>query len=75
MNNSPMVGRTIFDVTTVQVVMRFKDGNGFIQPLTGFAGALVLNMLGFYINPETGELSHYTDRELMDIQKELGGGT
>ena len=60
-----MKGRSIEEVSNVQVVISFEDEKGFIVPLTGFQGALLLELLEMKINSETGELTHATDEELV----------
>lgn len=59
--------RRMVDITTLNVVVGFKDGGGFIVPLTDLQGAFVLRALGFSIDSETGEPLHYTDDEMVEI--------
>ena len=62
-----MKGRKIEDVEAVQVVIAFADKNGYVVPLTGLQGAVLLKTFGFKINEETGELTHYTDNEISEV--------
>ena len=58
-------GRKIQDASDVQVVIAFEDGTGYTVPLTGFQGALFLELFGFSVD-ENGEVKHLTDKELCE---------
>lgn len=59
------------DLANVQVVLTFLDKSGFVVPLTPLQGAFLVRMLGFAINQETGELTHYTDLDLNKLYQLL----
>ena len=61
MSEINMKGRKISDVKAVQVVIAFEDKNGYVVPLTGLQGAVLLKTFGFEIDEKTGELTHYND--------------
>ena len=55
------------ELANVQVVLTFLDKSGFVVPLTPLQGAFLVRMLGFSINPDTGNLTHYTDLDLNNL--------
>ena len=57
----------LLDITTVQVVINFKDKSGYIVPLSDLQGAFLLHTLGFKINEETKKVTHYTDKEMNEV--------
>ena len=59
--------KKLSDLDSVKVVLVFSDGGGFVVPLSTLQGAFLVRMMGFTINNETGELSHYTDLDLNNI--------
>ena len=65
-DNSVPVKRLI-DLAGINVVLAFKDKSGFVVPLTDLQGAFLIRMLGFKIDSETNELTHYTDDEMRKI--------
>lgn len=71
MSEINMKGRKINEVEAVQVVIAFPDKNGYVVPLTGLQGAVLLKTFGFAIDEETGELTHFDDER---IKKEFGIG-
>lgn len=58
-------GRTIKDISDVQVVITYPDKAGYAVPLTAFQGALFLELFGFTVDSE-GEINHLTDKELCE---------
>ena len=62
-----LAGKTIFNVSSVQVSLRFDDGMGVVLPLTPYQGAKVVELLGIAIDEKTGDISHYTDKKLDEI--------
>lgn len=58
-------GRSIKDVSDVQVVITFPDKAGYAVPLTGLQGALFLELFGFTVG-EDGNIKHLTDKELCE---------
>ena len=59
-NNKP---KQMSDLASVKVVLVFNDNSGFVVPLSSIQGAFLVRSLGFTIDSNTGELSHYTDRK------------
>ena len=55
------------ELANVQVVLTFLDKSGFVVPLTPLQGAFLVRMLGFSINHDTGNLTHYTDLDLNNL--------
>ena len=55
------------ELANVQVVLTFLDKSGFVVPLTPLQGAFLVRMLGFSINPDTGNLTNYTDLDLNNL--------
>lgn len=66
-----LVGKSVFNVSSVQVTLRFDDGMGVMLPLTPYQGAKVIELLGIVIDEKTGDISHYTDKKLDEI---INGG-
>ena len=61
----------LLDISTVQVILTFKDKSGYLVPLSDLQGAFLLHTLGFKINEETNEVTHYTDKEMNEIYELL----
>ena len=66
-----LAGKTIFNVSSVQVSLRFDDGMGVVLPLTPYQGAKVVELLGIAIDEKTGDISHSTDKKLDEV---INGG-
>ena len=62
-----LVGKTVLNVSSMQVSLRFDDGMGVIIPLTPYQSAKVIELLGIEIDAKTGDVSHYTDKKLDEI--------
>ena len=61
------VKRKMIDLATVNVVLKFRDGGGFIVPLTDLQGAFLARMMGFRLTEEGTNIDHYTDKQLNEI--------
>ena len=59
--------KRLIDLSNVHIMLTFNDNSGFVVPLTDLQGAFVVRALGFRIDAETGELSHYTDKEMDEL--------
>ena len=59
--------KQIEDITAMQLIVAFDDESGQILPLTPYQAALLVRVLGMRVNQKTGEIEHFTDRELNDI--------
>ena len=61
------VKRKMIDLATVNVVLKFRDGGGFVVPLTDLQGAFLARMMGFRLTEEGTNIDHYTDKQLNEI--------
>ena len=61
------VKRKMIDLATVNVVLKFRDGGGFVVPLTDLQGAFLARMMGFLLTCELTNIDHYTDNKLNEF--------
>ncbi len=64
------------NLSNVQVVFEFTDKSGIKVPLSRLQSAFLIRMMGFRFDKETGDLVHYTDKELDENYKivpQVGG--
>ena len=59
--------KQIENITAMQMIVAFDDESGQVVPLTPYQAAFLVRILGVRINQTTGEIEHFTDRELNDI--------
>ena len=64
-------GRSVGDISSIQVSVSFPDDTGFIVPLSQIQAEHLVRMLGIRIDGEKGIFSMYSDD---DIRKFIEGG-